>query len=145
MKSFLFVASALTLATPVFAQTTPPAPAATPPATTSSSTSVTTPMANGTAATTTTTAPAPAAAPPAQTPDQILAAEFPTYDKDGNKTLSRAEFDTWMTALQAKGGQKLTAAQLKTWLNTSFTKADADKSSSVSLAELTTFLATQQG
>ena len=123
MKIHLLAVSALALATPAFAQTasgsvttqTPPASAETP-------------------------APTEAAPAPATDAKSVIAAEFPTYDKDADGKLSRAEFDGWMTALRDKSGQPLAAAEKDTWLKGAFATADVDKSKSVSIAELTTYL-----
>ncbi|WP_082746375.1 EF-hand domain-containing protein [Sphingomonas sp. CCH5-D11] len=89
----------------------------------------------------------PAAAEPAQaaatTTDQvssIVNAEFASYDKDGNGTLEKAEFAAWMDALKAKapdGGDKPGDAS---WNEAAFAKADTDKSTTLTRAELTGFL-----
>ena len=133
MKIHLLAVSALALATPAFAQTasgsvttqTPPASSA--------------PSASAQADA---QAPAPTEAAPAPATDakSVIAAEFPTYDKDADGKLSRAEFDGWMTALRDKSGQPLAAAEKDTWLKGAFATADVDKSKSVSIAELTTYL-----
>ena len=90
-------------------------------------------------------APAPdttAAAPtPASDPKAIIASEFPTYDKDGNGALSKAEFDAWMVALKEKSGDTAMKPADKTaWLKTAFTTADKDRNMGVSLTELTDYL-----
>ena len=129
MKAFLIAASAMALATPALSQTTGPiAPLATPPADAEMPAS---------------SAPAQDAAvpAPASDPKAIIASEFPTYDKDGNGALARVEFDTWMTALKEKSGDKAMKPADKTaWLKAAFTNADKDKSRGVSLSELTDYL-----
>ena len=131
MKSILIAASMMALATPAFAQMTGSAPA-TPPASTD------VPQSSAPAQTTDSAAPAAA---PASDPKAIIASEFPTYDKDGNGSLARAEFDTWLTALKEKSGDTaMKPADKTSWLKTAFTTADKDKSKGVSLAELTDYL-----
>ncbi|MFM7027467.1 MAG: hypothetical protein ACKOXK_02175 [Chakrabartia sp.] len=75
-------------------------------------------------------------------PVTILKTEFPVYDKDASGSLSKTEFSTWLLALKKAAPQQtpLTDAQQTEWLGTAFTEADSDKSSSISLAELTTYL-----
>lgn len=95
----------------------------------------------GTSATPATPAtPSPSAQ--ANDPETILKTEFPVYDKDANGDLSKDEFSTWLLALKKAAPQQtpLTDAQQTEWLGKAFTDADADKSTSVSLAELTTYL-----
>lgn len=106
------------------------------------------------AQTTTGTTPAPVQAPPGESgtmtsgttttppdPKAIIASEFPTYDKDGNGSLSTAEFDAWMMALKEKsGGAAMSAAEKSTWLKGAFAAADTDKNKVVSQTELTTYL-----
>ena len=129
MKALLIAASAMAPATPALAQTTGSvAPLATPPAD---------------AAMPAPSAPAQDAAvfAAASDPKEIIASEFPTYDKDGNGALARTEFDMWMTALKEKSGDKAMKPDDKTaWLKTAFTNADKDKSKGVSLSELTDYL-----
>ncbi|MGY2735908.1 EF-hand domain-containing protein [Sphingomonas sp. UYP23] len=76
----------------------------------------------------------------------IINREFGSYDKDGNGVLNAAEFDAWMVALKTASDPKTDAAApaMKTYLAEAFTQADADKSKTVSKAELTAFLS-QQG
>ena len=95
----------------------------------------------GTAATPATPAtPSPSAQ--ANDPETILKTEFPVYDKDSSGSLSKDEFSTWLLALKKAAPQQtpLTDAQQSEWLGKAFTDADSDKSTSVSLAELTTYL-----
>lgn len=133
MKVLIFLAGAAALATPSIAQMNAPSTATPPPSTApSAAPPVSDPMAAQTA---------PAAAP--SDPKAIIAAEFPTYDKDGNGTLSRAEFDAWLMALKEKSGQPMKPGEQTAWLKTAFATADKDKDKSVSLAELTTYLTAQ--
>lgn len=147
MKTLLIAASALALATPALAQTsgTTSAPATTAGSTANTTTSgapdstMSSTTAQGSAAMPMTSAPATASAP--SDPKQIIATEFPTYDKDGNGALSTGEFDAWMVALKEKSGSPaMKPAEQTTWLKGAFTSADKDKSKSVSLTELTTYL-----
>ena len=73
---------------------------------------------------------------------QVVESEFPTYDKDANGALSKTEFGAWMVALKTASdpSTKAASAATKTWVGQSFTAADADKSASVSKAELAGFL-----
>lgn len=129
MRNLLIAASALALATPAFGQTTgtmgstatPPASAQMPPS-----------SADTTAAATATT--------PAD-PKAVIASEFPTYDKDGNGSLSSIEFGTWMSALKDKsGGAAMSATEKSDWLKGVFASADTDKNKTVTQVELTTYL-----
>lgn len=82
-----------------------------------------------------------AAAAAATDPKAIISAEFPAYDKDANQSLSRAEFDGWLTALKDKAGEKpMRPADKTAWLKAAFATADKDKSKSVTMAELTDYL-----
>ena len=90
MKTLLFAASALAFAFTSQAQTTPSAPAnpsTQAPAGGDAAMSPTTTSAPANVASATPTTAAPASA---QTPEEVIATEFPTYDKDGNGSLSRA-------------------------------------------------------
>jgi Ca2+-binding EF-hand superfamily protein len=129
MKSLFFGALVVALAAPAVAQDAMSTPSQTP-ATESQTASEPMP------------APAaPAAATPSD-PASILKNEFPVYDKDGNGELSKIEFSSWLTALKAAAPQKtaMTPDQESKWLDKSFVDADADKTKSVNLAELTTYL-----
>ena len=127
MKSVLIAASMIALTSPAFAQMSGPAPSSPPVSSPQSSTPLTD-----------SAAPAPA---PATDPKAIIASEFPTYDKDGNGALAKAEFDTWLTALKEKSGDTtMKPADKSSWLKTAFTTADKDKSKGVSLTELTEYL-----
>lgn len=89
-------------------------------------------------------------AQPVTGPDQIaqvVEAEFPTYDKDGNGTLNTAEFGAWMVALRSATDASVTAdsKSMKAWAKSAFAQADADKSKSITKTELTGFLASNKG
>ncbi|MES2097352.1 MAG: EF-hand domain-containing protein [Pseudomonadota bacterium] len=90
-------------------------------------------------------APAGATAPAGAQVADIVGKEFPVYDKNGNGTLSKAEFGTWMLALKktADPAAKDDAAN-KAWTTGAFATADTDKSKSISKDELTNFLAQGQ-
>lgn len=140
MKAFMISAAVLGLSAPALAA--PPAadPAAAPAA---ASAPMTEPA---TAAPVTEAAqPAPATADAAAAPTDpaaILKTEFPSYDKDSSGDLNQTEFTTWMTALKAANPQKtaMTPAQETAWLTQSFTDADKDKTKTITLAELTSYL-----
>ncbi len=130
MKTLLIAASAIAFATPALAQMSGTTPASTPPASTSVPPSSADPAMSGTTTAT-----------PAADPKSVIASEFPTYDKDGNGSLSSVEFDAWMVALKDKsGGEAMKPADKTAWLKGAFTSADADKNKAVSEAELTTYL-----
>ena len=93
------------------------------------------------------TAPAPnaQAAQPSAGGDQVAAIvgrEFPTYDKNSDGTLSKAEFTAWMLALKSASDPAVKAEdpKTKTWMTQAFAQADSDKSQSVTKDELTNFL-----
>lgn len=113
MKTVIFSAVALAMASPALAQSGAAVPASD-----------------------------PAAASQPSDPATILKTEFPSYDKDANGNLSKDEFSTWLIALKKAAPQQtpLTDAQRNEWLGKAFVDADADKNTSVSLAELTTYL-----
>ena len=87
---------------------------------------------------------APVAPAPAATAEvtAIVAREFPAYDKDRDGALSRAEFADWMVKLKtiADPATRADAPSTQTWLGAAFAQADADKSKSLTLVELTGFL-----
>ncbi|GAA4003805.1 EF-hand domain-containing protein [Sphingomonas humi] len=128
------------------AQTVTPTPATTP-VTTPSGTQPATPAtpadpATGTAATPAT--PATPATTDSLAPteggtsvDSVVSAEWSTYDANNNQSLSRTEFDKWVTALQSASGGK---APTKGYLTSAFKKADKDNSGGVSQPELVAFL-----
>ena len=161
MLKYVFLAGAMTLSAPAFAQDVPAQ--ATPPQTTqpvpvtteptapvqpqavpqapAPADSVATPAQDSTA-----TAPsdAPAAVQPAATTQvaDVVTKEFPSYDKNADGALSAKEFDAWMVALKTASdpATKATAPATKTWLTQAFAQADTDKNKKVSKAELTGFL-----
>ena len=124
MKTPIFMGCALALAAPAFAQNTAPADTAAP-----------APMAAEPATA------APAAAAPTD-PAGIIKTEFPVYDKDANGSLNQAEMGTWLKALKmaSPDAKPMAPADETKWLSTSFKDADADKSASVTVAELTSYL-----
>jgi hypothetical protein len=166
MLKTAMIVSALAISAPVLAQEAPvqSAPQTTSPAqSTSTGQSVTPADPNAPVA----TAVAPSAdatvdptaqpAAPAQTADaataatpatgasqiaQVVDSEFPTYDKNADSNLDKAEFSAWMVALKSATdpSTKATDPATKTWVNGAFASADTDKSKSVSKAELTTYL-----
>jgi len=165
MMKYLIGATALAMSTAALAQTsTTTTTSATPPAATATSVTPATAPAQSTTESTTTTTSAPAnpadpagpqattsttqatttttaQAAPAADPKAVLAQQFPTYDKDGNSTLSQTEFAAWLVELKtAQNTEKLTPEQISKWANDSFAKADKDKSKSVTVAELQGFL-----
>ncbi|MCH4892164.1 MULTISPECIES: hypothetical protein [unclassified Sphingomonas] len=77
---------------------------------------------------------------------QIVETEFPTYDKDSSSDLNQEEFGAWMVALRtaSEPGVNAQSAEVKTWTGQAFASADADKSSTVTKAELTSFLSKGQ-
>ena len=151
VKSAL-LASVFALASPAFAQDAPPATAPVPqsmPTAVDQSGPTTAPQssaARDAAIPASIVAPeAEAAAKPAAagTPaGDIINREFAGYDKDGDGVLNEAEFDAWMVALKKASDPTTDATGLdtKTYLTKAFAQADADKSKTVSKAELTTFL-----
>ncbi len=156
---YLIGAAALAMSTAALAQTATTTATSVPPATapaqstTESTTTTTTAPADPanpagaqattstTQATTTATAQATPAPTPAADPKAVLAQQFPTYDKDGNGSLSQTEFASWLGEMKtAQNSEKLTPEQISKWANDSFAKADKDKSKSVTVAELQGFL-----
>lgn len=142
----LMFASAIALSAPAIAQET-----STPPEAPASESTTTQPPAEA-------QIPAPAEGTPAPAQDsatqpqpagasqvaQVIEADFPSYDKDGNGELSKEEFSAWMLKLRAASAQPGAAApetELTAWAGAAFAQADSDKSQSVSKGELTTFLA----
>ena len=73
----------------------------------------------------------------------LVDAEFPTYDANKNGNLESAEFGKWVLALYDKSGDanapKDEAAKAK-WSKAAFATADVDKNKNVSKAEMNTFL-----
>ena len=148
MLKHVLLSGAVLIATPAFAQTTPPAPAAptaTPPAPAAPAAP---PAATAPAAPAAPAAdPAPAApaaaadpGPGAQIAD-VVNKEFPSYDKNKDGKLSQAEFGAWMFALRKASDPALKDdAANKKYVAGAFATADTDKSKSVSKDELTNYL-----
>jgi hypothetical protein len=164
MLKFILLAGTMALSVPAVAQDKPvdsqatpmsqPAPAQTAPtpadatqAQPASPASPATAQSAPTAQDPTQAAPAQAAAAqPASKADQVaqvVNAEFPTYDKDSNGSLSKTEFAAWMVALRKASDPtiKPESAATKKWIGDAFAQADTDKSKSVSKTELEGFLA----
>lgn len=81
----------------------------------------------------------------ATTPDQVAAAvktEFPTYDLDKNAGLNKSEFTAWIGTLRKANEPAFqpNSPEATAWFTQAFSQADADKSASISEAELSTFL-----
>ena len=78
---------------------------------------------------------------------QVVDTQFPTYDKDGDGKLNKAEFAQWMVALksQTDPSTKADAPATKKWVGSAFAQADTDKDKTVSKTELTGFLSQGQG
>lgn len=78
---------------------------------------------------------------------QVVNTEFPTYDKNADKSLDKAEFGQWMVALKTASDPSTKAADPATrkWVDGAFASADTDKSKSVTQAELTTYLSQGAG
>ncbi|WP_205479595.1 hypothetical protein [Sphingomonas arenae] len=64
-------------------------------------------------------------------------ADWAKYDTNSGGTLSRTEFNKWVTDLQTAADKK---APTRGYLNSAFRKADSDKNGNVSKEELQTFL-----
>ncbi len=77
---------------------------------------------------------------------QVVDAEFPGYDKNGDNLLSTSEFGAWMVALKTQSDPTTVAATPETrkWVDGAFAQADADKNKMLTKTELTRFL-TQAG
>lgn len=73
---------------------------------------------------------------------QVIATEFPSYDKDKSGSLSKGEFSSWLVALRQASDASFKAGtpEADTWVGQAFTFADTDKNQSVTQTELTTFL-----
>lgn len=77
---------------------------------------------------------------------QIVDAEFPSYDGDGDGNLTKAEFAKWIIAMrdaaQTQGAElpALDATAKAKWASAAFTTADADKSSKISKVEMSSYL-----
>lgn len=150
MLKLTFLASAMLVAAPAIAQQAPTDMQQVPPSSATQTPGQTAPAPTDPALPPSASADAAATAQPVAGPDQIaqvVEAEFPTYDKDGNGTLNTAEFGTWMVALRSATDKSVTAESksMKSWTKSAFAQADADKSKSVTKTELTGFLASNKG
>ncbi|MGE7207147.1 EF-hand domain-containing protein [Sphingomonas sp. NPDC019816] len=151
MMKYAFLAGAMMVSAPVLAQTTT-APAQTTPAAPQSAPATMAEPAQAAAPAADPAAPAQAA-PEGQVQAtgsqiaQVVDTQFPTYDKDGDGQLSKAEFTQWMVALKSQSdpSTKADAPATKKWVGTAFAQADTDKSKKVSKDELTGFLSQGQG
>ena len=147
MMKYAFLGAAMMASAPVLAQVTP-SPAQTTPAA---------PQETPATATDPAQTAQPAADASASTQGQVQAngsqiakvvdTQFPTYDKDGDGKLSKAEFAQWMVALksQTDPSTKADAPTTKKWVGSAFAQADTDKDKAVSKTELTGFLSQGQG
>ena len=139
MKALLMAASALALSTPALAQMEPVLPGTS--TTQSTTTTVQTPPIDPAAPVTTTSETTTTNAVQTADPKALIASEFPTYDKDANGSLDKAEFGSWMGAMKAKTDAKpMAAAEMTKWSDGAFATADKDKNKTVTLAELQTYL-----
>lgn len=144
MIKYVFLAGAMMISVPAFAQSTQTADPVAP--TGQSAVAPTGAVPQNAPAPQTATPSDPTAAQPQATGDQIATVvnqEFPNYDKDGDGALNKAEFSGWMLALKSASdpATKAEDPKTKTWMTQAFAQADADKSQSVTKAELTAFLA----
>lgn len=130
------------------APTTPQAPATTTQAPAMNQTATDTTTSSTTQTATAETAPADAKPVTDKTQiAQVVDTEFPTYDKNADSNLNRSEFGAWMVALKTASdpATKATDAATVKWVDGAFASADADKSKSVSKAELTKYLSQGAG
>ncbi len=147
MMKYAFLGAAMMVSAPVLAQVTP-APAQTTPAAPQAAPATTADAAQTAQ---------PAADASVSTQGQVQAngsqiaqvvdTQFPTYDKDGDGKLNKAEFAQWMVALksQTDPSTKADAPATKKWVGSAFAQADTDKDKTVSKTELTGFLSQGQG
>ncbi|OYW86200.1 MAG: hypothetical protein B7Z20_07770 [Sphingobium sp. 32-64-5] len=74
----------------------------------------------------------------------IIESEYPVYDADKSGELDKAEFSKWILALKQKEiqatGKAMAPDELTAWAAAAFQSADADRNTTVSRAELTTYL-----
>lgn len=77
----------------------------------------------------------------------VVSTEFPTYDKNSDKSLDKAEFGAWMVALKSASDPSTKASDpaTKKWVDGAFASADTDKSKSVTQSELTDYLSQAAG
>lgn len=119
---------------------TPTTPQPTAPAAPVTTTDATVPVANAQPSAPVAAEPAAAPNPGAQIAD-VVGKEFPSYDKNGDGKLNKAEFGSWMFALRKASDASLKDdAANKTYVAGAFATADTDKSKSVSKDELTNYL-----
>lgn len=148
MMKYAFLGAAMMVSAPVLAQVTP-APAQTTSAAPQEAPATSADPAQ-TAQPATSTEAAPAGGQVQATGSQIaqvVDTQFPTYDKDGDGKLNKAEFAQWMVALksQTDPSTKAEAPATKKWVGSAFAQADTDKDKTVSKTELTGFLSQGQG
>ncbi len=148
MMKYAFLGAAMMVSAPVLAQVTP-APAQTTPTAPQAAPATSADPAQ-TAQPATSTEAAPAGGQVQATGSQIaqvVDTQFPTYDKDGDGKLNKAEFAQWMVALksQTDPSTKAEAPATKKWVGSAFAQADTDKDKTVSKTELTGFLSQGQG
>ncbi|WP_322963030.1 EF-hand domain-containing protein [Sphingomonas fuzhouensis] len=142
MMKYAFLGAAMMVSAPVLAQVTP-APAQTTPAAPQDAPATSADPAQPTAEP---AAPAQVQATGSQIA-QVVDTQFPTYDKDGDGKLNKAEFAQWMVALKSQSdpSTKADAPATKKWIGSAFAQADTDKDKAVSKTELTGFLSQGQG
>lgn len=138
--------------TPMTAQNAPPAEAAAPTAQVATPVDPATPAAPAEPATPTEAAavaatpatPAPSATPVTGASEiaAVVDTEFPSYDRNADTSLDKAEFAAWMVALKTASDPATRASDPATvaWIDGAFASADADKSKAVSKTELTKYL-----
>ncbi|KTT66105.1 EF-hand domain-containing protein [Sphingomonas sanguinis] len=148
MMKYAFLGAAMMVSAPVLAQVAP-APAQTTSAAPQAAPATSADPAQ-TAQPATSTEAAPAGGQVQATGSQIaqvVDTQFPTYDKDGDGKLNKAEFAQWMVALksQTDPSTKAEAPATKKWVGSAFAQADTDKDKTVSKTELTGFLSQGQG
>ena len=114
------------------AQTTTAAPA-----TTMTAPQAAEPPASASEATAVQTAPDTSAPPSKTAIADKIAGDFPKYDAGKKGTLTKGEFNKWMSDLRATAGQPAPDAK---WLAGAFAQTDTNSDKKVSSAELTTFL-----
>lgn len=147
MMKYAFLGAAMMVSAPVLAQVTPAPAQTTPaapqavPATTADAAQTAQPAADASVSTQ-----GQVQANGSQIA-QVVDTQFPTYDKDGDGKLNKAEFAQWMVALksQTDPSTKADAPATKKWVGSAFAQADTDKDKTVSKTELTGFLSQGQG
>lgn len=90
------------------------------------------------------------AAQPTPRPDPAklpVEAQFARYDANGDGVLDRNEYGSWLVALRtAKEAEfKADSPESRSWIESSFTAADADRDDKVSREELIAFLTPKAG